>query len=305
MRVAAEAACAVRPIAQNSWRVVMALQTPSVSTAKFAEQGKVRVNRISDGVLSSGRPLRESSAAIGQQRCPFSKRSVMDERQRTLFRRAWPRQAVFTLLYAALLFRTAGTLEYWQGWLFLVAFVGSSIALGFYFVKHDPALVERRMTAGPAAETEPAQKIIIALIMVGFLLLSILPALDYRWHWSTVPAWLAILANIGIVASFVIFFWVMKQNSYAAATVRVEAGQPIISTGLYGVVRHPMYSGALLLMICMPPALGSYWGFLLLIPLVVVLAWRLLDEERVLARDLPGYADYCRQVRYRLIPYVW
>jgi protein-S-isoprenylcysteine O-methyltransferase Ste14 len=229
----------------------------------------------------------------------------MDERQRALFRRAWPRQTAVTLLYAALLFTAAGTLDYWQGWLFLIAFIGSSIALGLYFVKHDPALIERRMTAGPGAEQEPAQKIIIALIMVGFLLLSILPALDYRWHWSTVPAWLAILANLGIVASFVIFFWVMKQNSYAAATVRVEAGQPVISTGLYGVVRHPMYSGALLLMICMPPALGSYESLLLLIPLAAILAWRLLDEEKVLRRDLPGYTDYCRRVRYRLIPYVW
>lgn len=229
----------------------------------------------------------------------------MDERQRALFRRAWPRQAAFTLAYAALLFLAAGTLDYWQGWLFLIAFIGSSLALGFYFVMHDPALIERRMTAGPGAEQEPAQKIIIALIMVGFLLLSILPGLDYRWHWSPVPAWLAILASLGIVASFVIFFWVMKQNSYAAATVRVEAGQPVISTGLYGVVRHPMYSGALLLMICMPPALGSYGSLLLLIPLAAILAWRLLDEEKVLRRDLPGYTEYCRRVRYHLIPYVW
>jgi len=229
----------------------------------------------------------------------------MDERQRALIRRAWPRQTLFTLLYAALLFRAAGTLEYWQGWLFLIAFIGSSIALGFYFVQHDPALAERRMRAGPAAEREQSQKIIIALIMIGFLLLSILPALDYRWHWSTVPAWLAVLANIGIVASFVIFFWVMKQNSYAAAAIRVEAGQPVICTGLYGVVRHPMYSGALLLMICMPPALGSYWSLLLLIPMAAILAWRLLDEEKVLRRDLPGYTEYCQQVRYRLIPYVW
>ena len=119
------------------------------------------------------------------------------------------------------------------------------------------------------------------------------------------PAWLAILANVGIVASFVIFFFVMKQNSYAAATVRVETDQPVISTGLYGVVRHPMYTGALLLTVCMPLALGSSWSLLLLIAVVPILAWRLLDEERVLRRDLRGYADYCRQVRYRLIPFLW
>ena len=122
----------------------------------------------------------------------------------------------------------------------------------------------------------------------------LVPGFDRRWHWSDVPAWLAVLAELGIAASFVVFFYVMKQNSYAAATVRVEAGQPVISTGLYGIVRHPMYMGALPLMIAMPLALGSYWALLLALAIVPVLAWRLLDEERVLRRDLPGYADYCR-----------
>jgi protein-S-isoprenylcysteine O-methyltransferase Ste14 len=171
--------------------------------------------------------------------------------------------------------------------------------------RHDPALIERRMKGGPSAEQEPAQKIIVALLMADMLLVILVPALDYRWHWSAVPAWLALLGNAGIVASFIIFFFVMKQNSYAAATVRVEAEQPVISTGLYGVVRHPMYSGALLLMVCMPLALGSFWSLLLLLPALPILAWRLIDEERVLTRDLPGYADYCRRVRYRLVPFVW
>ena len=231
----------------------------------------------------------------------------MDERTRALIRRSWPRQLLFTLAVAALIFTLAGTLRYWQGWLFLVVFIGSSAALGIYFIKHDPALIERRMHGGPTAEKEASQKIIIALLMIGMLLMIVLPPLDYRWHWSAAPAWLAILANVGIVASFFVFFMVMKQNSYAAATVRVEAEQPLISTGLYGVVRHPMYSGALLLMSCMPLALGSSWRLLLLLllPTLPMLAWRLLDEERVLKRDLPGYADYCRRVRYRLIPGLW
>jgi protein-S-isoprenylcysteine O-methyltransferase Ste14 len=236
--------------------------------------------------------------------CPQAGPS-MDERRRALIRRAWPRQLIFTLVLAALIFAGAGTIRYWQGWLFLVAFIGSSVALGLYFVRHDPALIERRMRGGPAAEQEPAQKLIIGLLMASLLLMIVLPALDHRWHWSAVPDWLALLGDAAIVASFVLFFFVMKQNSYAAATVRVEADQPVISTGLYGVVRHPMYSGALLLMIAMPLALDSCWSLLLLIPTVPVLAWRLLDEERVLRRDLPGYADYCRQVRYRLIPLLW
>ncbi len=177
----------------------------------------------------------------------------MDERMAALFRRAAPRQAASVLIFGAVLFGAASTFRYWQGWLFLVAFIGSSIALGLYVAKHDPALIERRMRAGPRAEREPAQKVIIALLMADFLLMIVLPALDHRWHWSPLPAWLSILGAAGIVASFAVFFYVMKQNSYAASTVRVEAEQPVISTGLYGVVRHPMYMGALLLVILNAP----------------------------------------------------
>jgi len=229
----------------------------------------------------------------------------MDERLRATIRRAWPRQAAFTALIAVVLFAAAGRLDYWQGWLFLGTFIVPSVALGAYFLKHDPALIERRMNAGPSAEREPTQKVIIGLIMVGFLLLLAVPALDVRLHWSSSPAWLSILGDAGIVASFVIFFFVMKQNSYAAATVRVEADQPVISTGLYGLVRHPMYSGALILLVCIPLSLGSYWSLLLLIAFVPILAWRAVDEERVLRLQLPGYAEYCGKVRYRLIPGVW
>jgi protein-S-isoprenylcysteine O-methyltransferase Ste14 len=141
--------------------------------------------------------------------------------------------------------------------------------------------------------------------MTGFVLLLIVPALDYRFEGATVPDWLALLGDAGIVASFILFFFVMKQNSYAAASVRVEAGQPVISAGLYGIVRHPMYSGALVLLVCLPLSLGSYRSLLLLIALVPILAWRLLDEERVLRRDLPGYAEYCERVRFRLVPFIW
>jgi protein-S-isoprenylcysteine O-methyltransferase Ste14 len=229
----------------------------------------------------------------------------LDDRLKTLIRRTWPRQLAFTLVLAALLFVPAGTLRYWHAWIVLCIFVGSSFALGLYFAKHDPAQLERRMNAGPSAEQEPAQKIIIGLLLAALMLVLVVAGLDYRWHGPTVAPWLVILSDIGIVASFVIFFIVMKQNSYAASTIRVEPGPPVISTGLYGVVRHPMYSGALVLAVCMPLALGSTRGLWLIIVLVPVLAWRLIDEERVLKRDLPGYADYCERVRYRLCPGVW
>jgi|SRR5579885_1524308 protein-S-isoprenylcysteine O-methyltransferase Ste14 len=229
----------------------------------------------------------------------------MDARRVALIRRAWPRQLIFLLLMAALLFVPAGTLHYWQGWLFLAVFVASTLTIGIYFLHHDPALIERRMSAGPGAEQEPAQKAIITLISCGFVLLLVIPALDRRWHWSALPPWVVGLANAGIVLGFVIFFFVMKQNTYAAATVRVEAGQPVISTGLYALVRHPMYSGALLLTICVPLALGSAWGLLLVVPLLAMLIWRLADEERYLSANLPGYQEYCRRTRWRLLPFIW
>ena len=225
--------------------------------------------------------------------------------QSKLRRRGRRQTILFLPILVLMLFAPAGSLRFWQGWLFAFVFMASTIAIGLYFSKHDPKLIERRIKAGPAAEKEPSQKIIIFLVMVAFVLLLIVPGLDYRWHWSDVPTWLVLVANGAIVLSFVIFFVVLKQNSYAASTVTVEPGQPVVSTGVYGVVRHPMYAGALLLTGAIPLALGSYWGLLVDLAALPALIWRLLDEERVLARDLRGYVDYCRRVRHRLIPFVW
>jgi len=205
----------------------------------------------------------------------------------------------------AMLFIPAGTLQFWPGWLYGFIFAASTTAVSVYFLKHDPKLVERRMKVGPAAEQRPAQKIIMAITLAGFILLIVLPGLDYRWHWSSMPPWLVLAANVVLALSFAIFFIVLKQNSYAASTIRVEADQPVVSTGLYAIVRHPLYSGALLLMLVTPPALGSYWTLLVAFALIPVLMWRLLDEERFLTQNLPGYADYCRATRFRLIPSIW
>jgi len=210
----------------------------------------------------------------------------------------------FAILLACL-FIPAGTLSYWQAWFFLAVFAASSQALGIYFLTHDRKLVERRMKIGPAAEQRPAQKIISALFMLGFVGFVVLPAFDHRFGWSTVAPVLSILANAIIVLSFVLFFLVMKSNSYAASTIQVEEGQRVVSTGPYAYVRHPMYSGALLLVAAMPLALGSWLSVLLIVPFFPVLVWRILDEEDFLRKDLPGYAEYMRRVRYRLIPRVW
>jgi protein-S-isoprenylcysteine O-methyltransferase Ste14 len=223
----------------------------------------------------------------------------------TLNQRAWVRSVLSLVVFMAMLFIPAGTLQFWPGWLYGFIFAASTTAISVYFLKHDPKLVERRMKVGPAAEQRPAQKIIMAITLAGFILLIVLPGLDYRWHWSYMPPWLVLAANVVLVLSFAICFIVLKQNSYAASTIRVEADQPVVSTGLYAIVRHPLYSGALLLMLVTPLALGSYWTLLVAFALIPVLMWRLLDEERFLKQNLPGYADYCRATRFRLIPLIW
>lgn len=220
-------------------------------------------------------------------------------------RRMWLRQSVSLPLFFALLFAPAGTLDYWQGWVYGILFAATSFGIGVYFFKNNPQALARRMKAGPLAEQRPAQKVIISFLFVGFMVLIVMPGLDRRWGWSDVPAWLALSANVLVIAGLLGSALVVKQNSFAASTITVEAGQPVVSTGLYGVVRHPMYSSALLMVVFTPLALGSYWTMLLIVPLVGVLAWRILDEEQFLTRNLPGYDAYCRRVHYRLVPGVW
>src|SRR5258706_14326625 len=184
-------------------------------------------------------------------------------------------------------------------------FGGSSQALGIYFLMHDRKLIERRMNIGPVAEQRPAQKLISALFILGFVGFVVLPAFDHRFGWSPVAPVVSVIADAMIVLSFLLFFVVMKSNSYAASTIQVEEEQPVVSTGPYAYVRHPMYSGALLLLAAMPLALGSWWSVLLVLPFFPVLVWRILDEEIFLRRNLPGYAEYMQRVRYRLVPRVW
>jgi protein-S-isoprenylcysteine O-methyltransferase Ste14 len=180
--------------------------------------------------------------------------------------------------------------------------------LGIYFLMHDRKLVERRMNIGPVSEKRPAQKLISALFMLGFIAFVVLPALDHRFGWSPVAPVVSLIGyaiNAIIVLSFVLFFSVMKSNSYAASTIQVEEGQSVVTTGPYAFVRHPMYSGALLLIVAMPFALGSWLSVLLVVPFFPVLVWRILDEENFLRMNLPGYAAYMQKVRYRLVPGVW
>ena len=210
-----------------------------------------------------------------------------------------------TAAFLALVFGTAGTWHFWRGWLFLGTFALCTIAFTVYLARHDRALLERRLKAGPKHEREPAQRIIVSLVFVTFFAAIVLPILDYRIGRSRVPAWLSIAGDAIIVLSYLGIFRVLRINTWAASNVRVEAGQSVIDTGPYAHVRHPMYAAALWLFVGTPLALGSWWSLGLVILLIPMLAWRLLDEERVLARDLPGYPAYMQKVRYRLVPGVW
>jgi protein-S-isoprenylcysteine O-methyltransferase Ste14 len=206
---------------------------------------------------------------------------------------------------AALLFIPAGTLDYWQAWLFMAVFVATSGAITVYLAIRDPKLLERRMHVGPRAESEPAQKIIMVFAMLGFIAMLVVPALDHRFRWSSVPASVSVLANVLIALAFLFIFFVFRENSYGASTIQIAEGQTVISTGPYALVRHPMYAGAFVMLVAVPLALGSWWGLFAFLLILPVLIWRLLDEERFLRQNLPGYAEYQTKVKYRLVPFIW
>jgi protein-S-isoprenylcysteine O-methyltransferase Ste14 len=211
--------------------------------------------------------------------------------------------AVFILF--ALIFISAGTVYFWQGWLFCLVFLFSMIGIGIYLIKYNRPLLERRMRFGPWEESRPVEKVVITLTFLTFVVLVIVPALDHRFAWSHVPGPLVVIANILIVATFGFFLVVLRANSFAASTITVEAGQRVISSGPYAYVRHPMYAGAILLIFAVPIALGSWWGLLVAVISTPVLIVRIFDEERALGAELPGYKDYLVAVPYRLFPRVW
>ena len=209
------------------------------------------------------------------------------------------------VVFGLLLFLPAGTFDYWQAWAFIGVFIVTSIGPSIYLAVKDPAALERRMQAGPGAETRTVQKVIVSAIFAVFGGLMVFSALDHRFGWSSVPPAVSLAGDVVVAIGLGFALVVVIQNSYAAANVRVESGQQVVTTGLYGFVRHPMYVGTLILTIGTPLALGSWWGLLFLVPGVVVLVFRILDEEKLLRQDLAGYDEYAEDVRYRLIPHVW
>jgi protein-S-isoprenylcysteine O-methyltransferase Ste14 len=209
------------------------------------------------------------------------------------------------LAMAALLFVPAGTLDYWQAWTFLAAYFAWSLAITLYLMKKDPKLLERRMRGGPAAEKETSQKIIMFFSSLGFIGLLVVSALDHRFEWSQMTAYTALAGDGFVAIGWLAIFFVFKENTFTSATIELAPDQKVISTGPYARLRHPMYAGALVMLAGIPIALGSWWGLLVVVATVPALIWRLLDEEKFLARNLPGYAEYQSRVRYRLIPLIW
>lgn len=216
--------------------------------------------------------------------------------------RAWLSLAVLMVVFCLLLFLPAGTTHYWQAWVFLAVYAGASGVIVAGALKHDPALLRRRMRGGPTAEKTTTQQVVMTFASIGFVGLLVIPAFDHRFHWSHVAAPLVVAGNVLIALSFYAMVAVLRANTFAASTIDVIEGQTVISTGPYARVRHPMYAGASLLLVGAPLALGSWWGLSALVIVVPAIVWRMLDEERFLSRNLPGYAAYMARVRYRLIP---
>jgi protein-S-isoprenylcysteine O-methyltransferase Ste14 len=206
------------------------------------------------------------------------------------------------LVLGALFFLPAGTLRYWQAWAYLgVLFIPMSLAL-VYLLRHDPALLERRMRAKEAASE---QRVAIALSGVAIIASLLVASLDRRLGWSHVPMPVVVVALVLVLLGYGLFFLVMRENSFASRVIEVAEGQQVISTGPYAVVRHPMYVATNVMFLATPVALGSWWG---LVPAVLVLpgmVLRILDEEKQLREGLPGYREYCEKVRYRQVPGVW
>jgi protein-S-isoprenylcysteine O-methyltransferase Ste14 len=212
---------------------------------------------------------------------------------------------ILFLVMAALLFALAGTLDYWQAWTFLAIYFASSLVITLYLVKKDPELLRRRMRGGPTAEKETVQKIIMSFTSLGFIGLLVIPALDRRLAWSQMPPFAVLAGDVLVVLGWLAIFFVFRENTFSSATIELAPDQRVISTGPYALVRHPMYAGALVMLLGMPIALGSKWGVLVTVAVTPMLIWRLLDEEKFLAKNLPGYAEYQSRVRHRLVPLVW
>jgi protein-S-isoprenylcysteine O-methyltransferase Ste14 len=219
--------------------------------------------------------------------------------------RAFAGMLQLLIMLGLTIFLPAWTLDYWQAWIVIAVFFACTLAVTLYLMKNDPKLLERRVKAGVGAEQERSQNIIQAFAAIAFIAIFVVSVLDHRFAWSTVPAYLTALGDVLVALGFYLVFLVFKENTFASGTIEVGAEQKVIMTGPYALVRHPMYVGALVMLVGVPLALGSLWGLLTIVPMVIVLVARLLDEEKFLAKNLAGYSEYQSRVRSRLLPLIW
>jgi protein-S-isoprenylcysteine O-methyltransferase Ste14 len=223
----------------------------------------------------------------------------------SLDKKAFASLAILLAVMASLLFGAAGTLAYWQAWLFLAAYFAPSLAITLYLMRKDPALLARRMSGGPFAEKELVQKIIMTIVSIGFVGLLVLPAMDHRFGWSQTSPIMVLTGDLMVLVGWIGIFLVFRENSFGAATIRLSEHHRVVSSGPYALIRHPMYAAGLLMLSGIPLALGSGWSVVVVLLLLPALIWRLEDEEMFLARNLPGYTDYQQTVKYRLLPAIW
>ena len=206
------------------------------------------------------------------------------------------------LLVGALIFWPAGTLAFGKGWLLMGLLFGPMFAAGLVMLKKSPDFLAKRLDA---KEKQAAQKGVLAFSGLMFVGGFVVAGLDYRFGWSRMPQWVTVAASVMFLSSYLLYAEVMRENVWLSRTIRVEEGQQVVSTGLYGIVRHPMYSATLALFLSMPLVLGSWFALSVFCAYPVLIIIRLKDEEELLSRELPGYGDYKKKVRYRLIPFLW
>jgi protein-S-isoprenylcysteine O-methyltransferase Ste14 len=219
--------------------------------------------------------------------------------------KAFAGMAQLIVVLALSLFLPAWSLAYIQAWIFLAAFTAPVLAITLWLAKKDPALLARRVDAGAVAEKDKIQKIIQLLAAMSFLAIFVLSATDHRHGWSVIPAWVVAAGDVLVISGLLIVFLTFRENSFASATIEIYAQQKIISTGPYSLIRHPMYTGAMVMLAGTPLALGSWWGLIPVMALMMVIVWRMLEEEAFLVKKLPDYGSYRVLVKYRLLPFVW
>ncbi len=206
------------------------------------------------------------------------------------------------VMFALLFFLPAGTWRYWQAWMYIGVLIIPMFFVLAYFMKNDPALLERRMKM---REERKEQRKIIQASGIVFVLIYILPGFDIRYGWSNMPAWVSITAGVVMFLSYMLVFRTMQVNSFLSRVIEVAEDQRVIDTDVYGIVRHPMYVGMIVLYAISPIVLGSWWAVIPALVIIPVIVARILDEEKALEQDLPGYVEYKQKVKYRLIPFVW